>query len=211
MEIENSAIPSESELLQQIISGPISEPLRSVSELRAYAFRFLKPRRIGHVKGCLELVQHYAELYGANRETLQRAAILHDCTKLFSFDAQLILAEKCGILLSGADLESPEVIHAITGAFVAQLHFGEAPSVCNMIRRHTTGSPNMSLEDILLYLADMLEPSRAFPGVDELRHVAEQAPIDAYKMALQHTIHYLQTKNLPVHPDTLSALEAIRK
>lgn len=208
---ESTSIPYQSELLTLITKKATLEHFSTVSELKSYAFRFLKPSRAAHVEGCLETAQYYAKLHQADCEALQRAAILHDCTKLFSYEAQLILAEKYGILLSGADLESPQVIHAITGAGAAAFHFGETPEICRMIRYHTTGSPNMSLEDMLLYLADMLEPSRTFPGVEELRRIAEKSPVEAYRSALHHTIHHLRTNHLPVHPDTLSALEAIRK
>lgn len=51
-------------------------------ELRACSYSMIRAKRIAHVKGTEEAVR-LARRWGADEEHARRAAILHDCTKLF--------------------------------------------------------------------------------------------------------------------------------
>ena len=49
--------------------------------------------------------------------------------------------------------------------------FGVDDEIYNAIWWHTTGHAHMTLLEKVIYLADYIEPSRNFPGVDKLRAV----------------------------------------
>ena len=57
---------------------------------------------------------------------------------------------------------------------------------------HTTGRTNMTLLEKIIFLADYIEPSRDFPGVDTIRKLAEkdlnQAVLSAYNSTIKHLI-----------------------
>ena len=50
--------------------------------------------------------------------------------------------------------------------------FGAPDEICEAIRWHTTGKPEMSLLEQIVYLADVTEETRDFPGVEDLRKLA---------------------------------------
>jgi nicotinate-nucleotide adenylyltransferase len=52
---------------------------------------------------------------------------------------------------------------------VAEHEFGMPEEICSAIRWHTTGRPDMTLLEKIIYLADYIEPTRAFDGLDALR------------------------------------------
>ena len=61
----------------------------------------------------------------------------------------------------------------------------------------------MSPLEKIIYVADYIEPGRKFPGVEEVRELAEQNLDKALLQALKNTISFLISKNQSVFPDTL--------
>ena len=66
------------------------------------------------------------------------------------------------------------MLHAVPGAAAARRLFGESEAVCAAIRWHTTGRAGMTRLEKILYLADMIEPNRDYPGVENLRRLARE-------------------------------------
>jgi HD superfamily phosphohydrolase YqeK len=56
---------------------------------------------------------------------------------------------------------------------------------------HTTGAPDMSTLDKIIFLADLIEPARDFPKVNKLRRDAKQDLDVALLRAADHTLKYL--------------------
>ena len=73
------------------------------------------------------------------------------------------------------------------------------------IRWHTTGKPDMTLLEKVIYLADYIEPNRDFPGVDELRRAVYDDLDKGLLMGLSDTIDEMERMGNPVHHDTLEA------
>ena len=46
--------------------------------------------------------------------------------------------------------------------------------ILDAIRYHTSGRAEMTLLEKVIYLADYIEPGSKFPGVDEVREMAEK-------------------------------------
>ncbi len=65
-----------------------------------------------------------------------------------------------------------ELWHAPVGAIIAASEFNVTDKeVLNAIRYHTTGRAGMSKLEKVIYVADMTEPGRNFPGVENLREL----------------------------------------
>ena len=75
------------------------------------------------------------------------------------------------------------------------------------IYRHTVGARDMSPLDKIIYFADMIEPNRNYPGVDELRNFAANSDnLDEIILkALDESIIFVVQKKSLVHPDTIDA------
>ena len=81
----------------------------------------------------------------------------------------------------------------------------EDKEILSARRWHTTGKENMSKLDKIIYLADMIEPSRDFSGVEELRNVSKDDLDKAMLNALTHTIKYLLEKGCLIDINTMKA------
>ena len=58
----------------------------------------------------------------------------------------------------------------------------------------------MSLLASILYVADMVEPSRIYPGVEVLRKLAFQDLNLSLLACLDHNIRYLLKRGVLIHP-----------
>ncbi len=143
-----------------------------LAKLRKKAYKFLDARRVPHVAGCEKEAEKLALRWGENPEAACAAAILHDATKRLSYKEQRKLIEKYEISCDEELLASPKLLHAVTGAALAEKEFHMPAEICSAIRWHTTGKPGMVLLEKIIYMADYIEPTRCFEGVEDLRTVA---------------------------------------
>ena len=179
-------------------------------ELRPIALSYLKPKRMPHVLGTEQEAAFLAEKYGADGTAARVAALLHDCTKKLDMDRQLSLCRHYGIDLDPLEQVSLKLLHSKTGAAVARDKFGVSEEIYNAIYYHTTGKADMTLLEKIIYLADYIEPSRRFPGVDELRRAVHTDLNEGLYRALLDSVKELQGYGSPVHPHTREALDYIR-
>ena len=182
----------------------------SLRELRAVAQSYLNRRRVPHVLGTEQEAIRLAVRYGGNVEKARRAALLHDCTKRLDMDAQLRLCERYGIVLDEVERNARKLLHAKTGAEIARSIYGMDDEIVNAIRFHTTGRAHMTLLEKIIYLADYIEPSREFPGVEELRAAVDADLDGGLKMAFEMTVREIEEQGVPIHRATREALEAMK-
>lgn len=183
----------------------------TLRQLRPVALSHLKHSRIGHVLGTEEEAIRLSQSYGADVEKARRAALLHDCTKRLSLQEHLEICERYGVEVDELEKTSPNLLHSKTGAAIAQHVYGECQEVCEAIKWHTTGKPHMTLLEKILYIADYIEPTRAFPGVDTLRKAVYQDLDAGVLMGMENTIDLMQRRGDPIHPNTTQARDALRE
>ena len=177
----------------------------SLPWLREKVLEHLDEHRVAHVAGCESEAVKLAMHWGEDPELAAEAGILHDITKSLSYDEQLQLCEKYGIINDNSELEAPKLLHAKTGAAMARELFGVSDTVYEAIRWHTTGKPDMSLFEKILYLADYIEPTRDFEGIDELRELAFSDLDGAMVLGLGMTIDEIRRSGREPYVDTLDA------
>ncbi len=182
----------------------------TIRQLRPIALSYLKVRRCGHVLGTAATAVKLAEKYGADVHRAEVAGLLHDCTKKLSMDEQLALCERYGIVLDELEKKALKLLHAKTGAALARDVFGVDDEVYNAILWHTTGKPDMTVLEKVIYLADFIEPTRDFPGVDTLREAVWQDLDRGLLMGLEMTVEEMEEMGNPIHVNTLRARDYLK-
>lgn len=175
--------------------------------LREKAHAMLKPQRVAHVIGCEFEAVELARRWGEDPENAAEAGILHDITKKLGISDQLKLCEKYGIINDTLETENEKLLHAKTGAAVAKELFNISDEVYSAIRWHTTGKPDMSLLEKIIYMADYIEPNRDFPGVEELRRLAYEDLDAAMELGLRMSLEEVKEKGQEPHHYTAEAHE----
>ena len=182
-----------------------------MEQLEQEVISLLKPNRVAHVLGCRDAAVELAKRWGADPVDAARAGLLHDITKALDGPLQLTLCREYGILLDNFSMENPKTLHALTGSLVAERIFGENPRVVAAIRSHTTGKANMNVLEKIIYVADYMEPNRTFPGVDQLRHLADTDLDEALRWGLENTLSMLKQQGSEVSPASQEALAWLMK
>lgn len=154
----------------------------------------MKPDRYAHAKRVSDVAESLAVQHGADPDKAKLAGIIHDCARDFSSSALLQKARKFDILVDTVEQLVPVLLHGPVGAVIAELEFGISdPEVLSAVRFHTTGKENMSILEKIIYLADYIEPGRAFSGVEDVRHLAyinlDKGLLKAFDASIAHMVH----------------------
>ena len=181
-----------------------------LSQLRPVALSYLKHKRIPHVLGTEQEAIRLAERYGADVEKARAAALLHDSTKKLDLPAQLALCRHYGIGLDEMEQWALKLLHSKTGAAIARDVFGVDDEIYSAIWYHTTGHADMTLLEKIIYIADYIEPSRDFPGVDRLRKVCYESLDAGVLLGLEMTVEEMTAMGNPVHRATLEARDFLK-
>jgi predicted HD superfamily hydrolase involved in NAD metabolism len=162
----------------------------------------LTEHRYQHTLGVMETAISLAEKYGADVTKAEIAAIFHDYAKFRPKDEMKEIIMSQG-LPQDLLLYNTELWHAPVGAYLVEKEAGFSDNeVLDAIRYHTSGRPNMTLLEKVIYLADYIEPGRHFPGVEEVREIANENLEKALIKAIQNTILFLMKKNQTIYPET---------
>ncbi len=195
----------------RIIQKRLYEARPALDYLREQSYPMLSPRRVAHVWGCEHEARRLAARWGADEQDAAEAGILHDITKKFSLSEQLLLSEKYGIINDTIEIGNPKLLHAKTGAAMSRDLFGVPAHIESAIRWHTTGRADMTLLEKIIYLADYIEPTRDFPGVEKLRELAYSDMDAAMTLGLEMSLQELKTYGVEPHPNTVTALRWLQE
>ena len=175
-----------------------------LNEIRKKLKKELDKGRYEHTKGVMYTAGCLAMAHEYSMEKAMLAGLLHDCAKCIPNDQKIEMCEKNHILINPVEYKSPYLLHAKLGAFLAETVYEVSdPQILHAIKVHTTGEPDMSLLDKIIYIADYIEPGRdVAPNLPEVRALAF-VDIDAclYRI-LEDTLAYLAEKGATLDPAT---------
>lgn len=180
--------------------------MKSIEFINEYLKNNLVKGRYLHTLGVAETAIKLAKIHGEDENKAEIAALSHDVAKNLTDDELLTIIRNNHIELTNDEKNTRELWHSIVGPIKAKEVFqiNDDEILC-AIRWHTTGKENMSKLDKIIYLADLIEPSRRFPGVDEIRKASEENLDIAMLKALTHTIKYLLEKGCSIDINTIKA------
>ena len=164
----------------------------------------LDKERYEHTLGVMYTATALAMVYGIDMNRALLAGLLHDCAKCIPGEKKIRLCEKYRLPINSAERHNPGLLHSKLGAYLAEFKYGvEDKEVLDAICYHTTGRPNMTLLDKIIYIADYIEPNRfQAPNLEEARRLAF-VDIDAcLYLILKDSLSYLETKNEAIDPMT---------
>ncbi|MBQ9979784.1 MAG: nicotinate-nucleotide adenylyltransferase [Oscillospiraceae bacterium] len=188
-------------------TAPATETLQ---QLRDFSYPCHKAKRVPHVQGCEKEAVKLCERWGGDENTVRRAAILHDITKALTYKEQLKMCERYDILTDSSEIGEEKLLHSITGAYVAEKVLRESENVVSCVRWHTTGKPDMNIEEKIVFMADYIEENRKFPGVDALRELAYKDLDAAIIYGLELTMDEIKERGRQVHGNSLAAYRFLK-
>lgn len=178
-------------------------------EIRKKMKKKLTKERYVHTMGVANTCTALAMSIGADLDTAYLAGLLHDCAKCIPDDEKISKCEKHGIPITEIERNSPYLLHAKLGAYIAQTKFGvENEEILSAICCHTTGKPEMTDLEMILFVADYIEPGRnKAEHLTEIRKMAFCDLRHAVYMILKDTLDYLKRKGNPIDDMTEKTFE----
>lgn len=180
--------------------------MREIEEAYKYLNEHLKDTRYIHTLGVVSVAKKLANLNGISEEKAELAALCHDIAKNMPKEEMLNLIKENNIKLSEDEKLSPQLWHSILAPIVAKRELAvEDEEILEATRWHTTGKENMSKLEKIIYIADMIEPSRNFEGVEEIRKQTIENLDKGVLAGLNHTIAFLLSQNALIDINTIKA------
>ena len=177
-----------------------------MKKIKKYLKKHLTKERYHHTVGVAYTAMSMAMKYNPqpdNNEFMIKAEIaglLHDCAKCMDNDKKIRICNKNQISYSNIAAENPYLLHGKVGAYIARKEFDILDEdILNAITWHTTGRPDMSLLEKIIFVADYIEPSRRpIPELNLIRQLAFTDIDQAVIKILENTLKYLNEKGNPI-------------
>jgi predicted HD superfamily hydrolase involved in NAD metabolism len=177
-----------------------------VRAARAVREAFDQRHRYLHVMRVARMAEQLAAAHGVDPLRARVAGLLHDLARLYPAERLLRECAERGMAIGDFERANPIVLHARLGAELARERFGvDDPAVLSAIRKHTVADRVMTPLDVVVYLADGLEPGRTFPERPVLAALAFHDLDGAMRALLLSSIAYLSARGLTAAPETLAA------
>lgn len=166
----------------------------------------LKPERFKHALGVADTAQSLARLYGVDELKARLAGLLHDWDKNYDNEGIRRRVKELGLSIDPSVFEEmPQLLHGPTAAAALARDYPQIPrDVIEAIARHTTGAIDMTDLDMVVYVADGLEPGRAYQGVPALRDLVGKVSLEElYLEVFRHVLLHLIERHKRVHPHSI--------
>ena len=132
----------------------------------------LGEKRFSHTIGVINAARLLGEKCLPEKvEELACAALLHDVTKELSDEEQATLLKDEWCTLSPDEKESPQIFHSYTAPYVIRARFPEyaTEEILSAVRKHTVGDEEMTVFDMIIFIADYIEDGRTYSECVEVR------------------------------------------
>ena len=160
----------------------------------------LKESRLMHTFGVIDTATGLAKAYQADIKKCERAALLHDCAKYMPLEDMIAICERNFVELNDLEKSKDSLLHAKAGACLAYEKYGiKDKEILDAIKYHTTGRPDMSLIEKIIFVSDYIEPGRDFSDKLPMYRMIAMADINLVCMnILKDTLDYLDSLNAEV-------------
>lgn len=166
-----------------------------------------KPQRLLHSLSVGLTAESLAVTYGVDPYEARVAGVLHDWAKGLARDETLARARELDIDLgTPLDLVEP-LLHGIIAARELPERYPEVPaSVWQAIERHTLGHAEMGPLDMVVFVADGIEPRRrAVPAIERQRRLVGDATLeDLFFTCFADGMAYVVDTHRYLYPGTLA-------
>lgn len=187
-----------------------------MKKIKKYLKKQLTKDRYQHTLGVAYTATAMAMKYNpdtTNSDFIKKAelaGLLHDCAKCMSNEKKLKICKKYHISYSEFEAENAYLLHGKVGAYIAKSKFGiKDDDILQAITWHTTGRPNMSLLEKIVFIADYIEPMRKpIPELDLIRQLAFDDIDKAMEKILSNTLMFLEEKGSPIDMMTKTTYES---
>lgn len=176
-------------------------------EIEKYVRSHLSDKRWNHTVNVVSEAEKLCQMYGGDMEKCVTAAIFHDVVKELLNEELNALVRKFGF--DEKYIDSPNLSHGKIAAALLKHEWGiDDEDIINAVSYHTTGRAGMSKTEKIVFIADAIEPTRVYNGVEAIRKATYEDLDRGCLKSLTDTVEHLKEKGVSyIDEDTLRARE----
>lgn len=167
----------------------------------------VSPSRFKHSANVAKTARIMAKAYGVDPDMARMAGLLHDWDKCLSVEELHDRVDQFGLDVSEEMLnDMPWLLHGPTGAAaLAHEHPQFDHAVYQAIGRHTLGARNMSKLDMIVFVADKIEPGHPVPAYQALyNRIGRMDLFDLFFAVQRENLSYLIDAGRPLNPEAVA-------
>lgn len=181
-----------------------------LKEIEQVLKRRLSERSFNHSVRTKQTAIKLSEAHGTDVLKTSKAALLHDYARDLTDKELLEAAARQEILLDQSERNNPYLLHAPVGAILVKSDLGITDEVVlSAIRRHTYGDVVMNKIDMIVYLADLIEPGRSGKTIEDVRMTVFFDLEGSFKAAYKKQVEGLLSKGKYLHPFTIKVWNSL--
>lgn len=186
--------------------------MKGLDAIKDYLSANVSSKRYIHSINTAATAEELAARYGVHTGKAYLAGLIHDCTRELDIHMQHQILKLLNIVVDDITFRTAELLHSYSAEHIIKKEFEiYDEEIIFAVRFHTTGKENMSLLEKIIFLSDVIEPSRVFPGVETIRQLAQENLDEALIAALDSSVKFLIGKRSLIHPNTFLARNYILK
>ena len=176
-------------------------------EIEKYVRSHLSDKRWNHTVNVVSEAEKLCQMYGGDMGKCVTAAIFHDVVKELPNEELNALVRKFGF--DEKYIDSPNLSHGKIAAALLKHEWGiDDEDIINAVSYHTTGRAGMSKTEKIVFIADAIEPTRVYNGVEAIRKATYEDLDRGCLKSLTDTVEHLKEKGVSyIDEDTLRARE----
>lgn len=192
---------------------------RQLDNLRLSVKEFLDERRYKHTIGVENCAARLGEIFCPELiSELRAAALLHDVAKNMSLTEKFDLIKQYGYKMTEDDAATSAAYHSFAAPGAIKKYFPDffEEKICSAVFNHTLGSPDMTLFDEIIFVADYIEEGRTYPACIYVRDALfselnssksfEEKTVALHKAvvkSIEYTVNKILSENFSVHSKTV--------
>ena len=180
-------------------------------ELYAFLKKSLSEKRFKHILETAHTAKRLALLNGEDPIKAEFAGLCHDIAKEIRYQHMQHLIDTFDVYKDESIVFNPNLAHGEVGAGILVRDFNiQDEAVLEAVRWHTYGHLDMTMLSKIIYLSDIIEPTRDFEGVEQLRLVAYQDINAAILLYHNQCMTHLSDRKLKMHSYTLDMINQLK-
>ncbi len=170
-----------------------------------YLEKNLSEKRRKHIYSVVDEAKKLSLMYDGNIEKCETAALFHDMVREISIDEMNNYIKKYN--LDEKYLSNRNVAHGKVAAALMKDCWGiDDTETLEAVSYHTTGREGMSKTEKIVFIADAIEPTRNYDGVEKMREATYEDLDKGCLVSLRNTIAHLKDKGVKdIDEDTIKA------
>lgn len=119
---------------------------------------FNKQKTFIHLKAVTQKALEIADNYSVDKDSVYKAAILHDISAIIPNDLRIVFSERIGVEdIHQDDRDNPIMLHGKISAEIARKYFNVSnEETLNAMRYHTTLRANATTVEQIIFIADKI-------------------------------------------------------